>query len=113
MKWIVILREPAARAYSEYQMNCERAVFKSRYGRHFTFEEALELETPKEQLDYLHHGEISDQYVQRGYYMDQLEEILASFNRSQLLVLISEEQRESRNYLPIYNFLGVSARYIR
>ena len=40
--------------------------------------------------------------------MDQIDQILSRFDRSQLKVVISEEMHESRDYSAIYDFLGVS-----
>jgi hypothetical protein len=156
MKWIVILREPAARAYSLYQMNAHDGLYMQNFGRHCTFEEVIQLEVPmvededdageegKGNIDskdaqrnepYKHKkskegkrsgrrflststpreevlGErvpcTAHQYVDKGFYMDQIELVLEHFDRSQLLVLISEEVRENRDYSMIYEFLGVA-----
>ena len=112
MQWILILRDPVSRAYSEYQMNVATRPTDSEFeqwlfGDNMTFEEALELEKPKNPHQ-LGTRWSAHQYLQRGEYMNQIEQILTRFNRSQLLVLISEEVRTSRNYTPIYKFLNVS-----
>lgn len=44
--------------------------------------------------------------VQRGFYIDQIKYILSLFDRSNLLILISEEVKE--NYKKIYQFLEIS-----
>ena len=49
------------------------------------------------------------QYLERGFYADQLERYERYFNRSRIYVEVSEAIRETLDYRGIYKFLGVRA----
>lgn len=94
VKLIVLLRDPAERAFSHYhhevKMGCEDA----------TFEEALELEEKRLEGEkekvladgaYLSYALLHYSYLARGIYIDQLKAWRAFFPKEQLLVLKSED----------------------
>lgn len=89
MKLILVLRDPVQRAWShwrmEYARGAERQAFAwcIRKGRQRLFQAE----------PWGHHREFS--YVERGFYGEQVERILGLFPARQLLVLRSEDLRES------------------
>jgi len=100
MKIIVLLRDPVARAYSqwvmEHQKGLERRGFAMallhelywtrRYGQHRVFS-----------------------YVQRGFYAGQITRLFAHFPQEQCLILRNEDLRAAHGetLAQIYRFLGV------
>ena len=97
-KLIILLRNPIDRAYSHYQHQVKRVTGKAR--ETLAFEEAIEAEErilPAETSKMLQdeHYESSSHrtrsYLSRGRYMDQLLIWSSFFQRSQLLVLKSED----------------------
>lgn len=94
VRLIVLLRDPVARAYSQYQL--ERRAGRER----LSFEEAIEreeerigAETARVEADpgYASSAHRHFSYLARGIYAPQLERWLALFPREQLLVLRSED----------------------
>jgi hypothetical protein len=102
MKWILLLREPAARAYSQWNMEVKQ-------GREtLSFEAAIRGEEARcWAAGPLQHRRWS--YVDRGRYAVQLRRILAHFPAGQLLVLKSETlQADPEPALAaVANFLGI------
>jgi hypothetical protein len=111
-KLIALLRDPIERAYSHYQNN-------RRYGHEqLSFEDAIAREDrvwPTEvaalaahptRYRYHHHHHL---YVHRGMYAEQLERWYAHFERSQLLVLRSEDlfADPASVYQTVLDFLGL------
>lgn len=91
---VVLLREPGARAYSQYQLErrSERETL--------TFEEALEAEPKRlegeedrirEDPSYQSEAHRHFSYLARGLYAAQLESWFGEFPRDQLLVLLAED----------------------
>ena len=113
VRLIVLVREPAERAYSHYQHEVA-------LGREpLSFEDALEAEC--ERLD----GEVErlqadprafsrawwdHAYVERGLYADQLERWFGAFPREQVLVLTTDElgARPAETYATVLEFVGAS-----
>lgn len=101
-KLILFLRNPIDRAYSQWNMNRS-----NQYNQNLSFEEAIDLELAQdEEKNYItsqHH------YIQRGFYIDQINHLLEYYPRDQLLILISERvKRNMKNeYNKIYKFLGL------
>jgi hypothetical protein len=86
-KFIALLRNPADRAYSQYQMNVRKG-FES-----LTFEDAI-----KKEPERLSRSEDPDSlilqhcsYLKRGLYVDQLERWMSFFAHEQFLILKSED----------------------
>ena len=128
MKWIILLREPTSRAYSEYGMfvRKHRRDWKNQGGlpgylEKHSFEANVWLETnlslpaqPAGVSEWGTRAALSDrrkraaQYLLRGRYVEQLEHIFAHFPREQVLVLFSEELHESADYTAVETFLGLT-----
>ncbi|HEY8242731.1 MAG TPA: sulfotransferase domain-containing protein [Casimicrobiaceae bacterium] len=86
MRWIVLLRDPAERAYSHWNMQ------RSRGNEPLGFDEALKAES--ERLS-ARSGTMQRRhsYLSRGFYAQQLNRLFASFPREQVLVLLSDRLR--------------------
>ena len=89
MKLIVVLRDPVQRAWSHWRMEYARGVethpfaWCIREGRQRLFDAE----------PWGHHREYS--YVERGFYGEQFTNIYSHFQRSQVLVLTSDQLRSS------------------
>jgi Sulfotransferase domain/SEC-C motif len=102
MKFIVLLRHPAARAHSQWNMESRRG------NEPLSFEDAIRAE--KARLAAAPRGQVRNwSYVDRGYYSRQLERLWQRFPRESTLVLKSESfQRDPAPALAtIAAFLGV------
>jgi len=104
-KFILLLRDPIKRAYSGWNMNVnEKKETRS-------FKECIEnniatanLDEPRTPYNAIY------QYVQRGFYMDQIERFMKVFpNRDNILIIISELFKKNPQfyYEQIFKFLGV------
>ena len=102
MKWVVILRDPAERAFSAWNME------KQRGRENLSFEEAIEKETARcrEALP-LQHRTYS--YADRGFYAAQLRRLFSIFGREQCLVLLNEDLRNhhQKTLRDVFKFLNV------
>jgi hypothetical protein len=103
-KFLLFLREPVSRAYSAWNMN------KSNGRESAPFDEcvARNLNNLDEIRSY---GTGEFHYVQRGFYIDQIERFLRVFpDRSRLHIVIAEQVRRdpATAYAKIFDFLGVS-----
>lgn len=101
-KFILFLRDPIARAYSSWNMN----VSKNREGAPFDECVQRNLNNLEEFRSY---GTGEFHYVQRGFYLDQIERFLAVFpNRDNMLVVVAEHARSdpTTEYNKIFKFLG-------
>ena len=113
MKWILLLREPVARAISHYSMSRERGrewlppalAFRA---------EAFRLWRARRravtgQSSLRHHS-----YLDRGFYGQQIERIKARFPAGQVLLLTAERlrQRHEETLREVYAFLGIEDRTI-
>lgn len=111
-KFIVILRDPVARAYSHWQ-HVRRIGLES-----LSFEDAVAMEPERigDASSSLRHGETHDSkrallysYVSRGYYAEQLERWLSEFPSERFLILDAEELygQPDRTLHEICRFIGV------
>ncbi|CAG1008215.1 hypothetical protein BURK1_03498 [Burkholderiales bacterium] len=102
MKWVLLLRDPASRAYSHWNME------RSRGETTLPFEEALdrEVRTILERPDVF---SSVDSYLARGFYAYQIEQLDALFPREQVLALRSEWLRDDPTGTVgrVLGFLGV------
>jgi hypothetical protein len=107
MKWIVILREPAERAFSAWNME------KQRGRENLSFEEAIESESARcrEALP-LQHRIYS--YADRGFYAAQLRRLFNTFGREQCLVLLNEDLRNhhQKTLRDVFRFLRVDDSFV-
>lgn len=102
VKLILMLREPVSRAFSQYNMDCQkvqRKVCTQEFVEHMKSQVTLKL------ADIRTNGPYS---LARGFYSDHLEYILSKFPEENLYVAISEEIRENKlaEYNRIYEFIG-------
>ncbi len=110
---LVVLRNPADRAYSQYQHEVA-------LGREpLSFEDALAAEEERTRGEVerivadpraFSHEWWDHTYAARGLYADQLERWLAAFPRDQLLVVTSDDlgARPAEAYASILSFLGAA-----
>lgn len=93
MKLIIILRNPIERAYSHWNMKWQKNITKVPF-----------LETVKSD------NNPRNAYINRGFYVEQIERIWNYFPKEQTLILKNESLRKTpKNTLnKIYEFLGVS-----
>lgn len=92
---VILLRDPAERALSHYQHNRRLGL------EHLTFEEALRLESKRIAPDLckldlqpsmpIGKNLLKYSYVERGRYAQQIERWMSIFDRSQFLILRSED----------------------
>jgi hypothetical protein len=102
-KFILFLRNPIKRAYSQWNMNVQEL----RENR--TFEECIDanilnLNESRTYKNSIYH------YLQRGFYMDQINRFLSILpNKDNLLIIISEklDNNPKEEYKKIYKFLGI------
>lgn len=91
MRWVLLLRDPASRAYSQWNM------LRHRGQTELSFEAALDAELAgmKERPGVLirSRGLVDNAFLSRGFYSQQLERIWSLFPREQVLVMRSEEIR--------------------
>ena len=105
-KFVLFLRDPIKRAYSAWNMNINR---------HFDsapFDEVCERNFVNLN-EFRSHGTAEYHYVQRGFYMDQIERFLKVFpNRDNLMIIIAEHMRDTQRakdiYAKLFEFLGAS-----
>ena len=102
IKLIIVLRNPSKRAFSHWNMES----YRKREQR--TFWKAIneELEDSKKQVK--QHRTYS--YLDRGFYSDQIKEILKYFNKNQLLIIRNECLRKKPNEIlkKVSEFLSIS-----
>lgn len=112
IKFIVLLREPIARAYSHYKMEYKWGV------EQYSFAEALELEDErlkgeetklKQNSGYISYNHQSFSYIERSLYYKQLKKWFEMFGKDKFLVLKSEEffSNPETELNKVYSFLNV------
>jgi hypothetical protein len=107
MKWILVLRNPVDRAFSAWNMECQRQAER------LCFREAI-LQEPvrsREALPLQHRG---FSYVDRGYYAHQVRRLFNVFGRANCLIILNEDlsdNHESTLRL-VFDFLGVDSSFI-
>jgi len=101
-KFLLFIREPIARAFSSWNMNC------SKNREMASFDECIERNMG--QLDeHRSYGTAEFHYLQRGFYIDQIRRFQQVFpDQSSLLVVVAERirSRPSEEYSRIFRFLG-------
>ena len=115
-KLIVVLRNPVERAYSHWNM----IRTKGQRVETLSFEDAVDAETERIQPEY--EKMLADpinfswsgplewfSYVERGKYVDQIENWLKYFPKDQILILKSEDflAEPQKNYFRVTQFLGL------
>jgi len=102
MKWILLFRDPAARAYSHWNMR------RAQGTRPESFARAVEAEV-RRGADVPVRIDVGTSYLSRGFYALQLERLLGLFPREQLLILRSEWLRDdpSGTLRRVHEFLGL------
>ena len=105
-KFLLFLREPISRAYSHWNM-----VTQNMRQEHYSFNECVDRELTTLMTEPKTFNNALLHYVQRGFYMDQIEAFLKIFPREQLLVVIAERIRKDpvEEHKRIFEFLGVEA----
>ncbi|MBY0229133.1 MAG: sulfotransferase domain-containing protein [Gemmataceae bacterium] len=105
MKWVLLLRQPAERAYSHWNMQHRDKQ------EPLSFEEALEAEPGLLARLGPNAGKFHA-YAERGFYARQLRRLFAVVPRRQVLVLRSEELRDAHEETlrRVFRFLGVDER---
>jgi hypothetical protein len=100
-KIIIMLREPAARAYSHYLNDVREGIEKR------PFLQALEEDYARARKGW----GISHLYVELGLYAEQVRRYLAAFSKKNVLVLFFEEfSADTKSILPkVWNFLNLAA----
>ncbi len=113
LKLILLLRHPVDRAYSQYMMNVDRKK------ETLSFSEAIHEERTRlfAALGDFEMGispYVLYSYVNRGYYMAQIKNLLRYFPREQMLFLRNEDllEKHEETLLQVYDFLGVAPIYL-
>jgi len=103
IRWILLLRDPASRAYSHWNMERKRG--REKLG----FREALAAEDARMRTATMHESRAYS-YLSRGYYARQLARLWSLFPREQTLLLRSEwfHDDPSRSVERVFRFLGVA-----
>jgi len=102
IKLIFSLREPVARAYSEYLHNKRRGFFSA------DFDEAIQWEFDRAHLSPWERRKFS--FISRGYYARQIRQFLNYFPRSQMFFLVMEEDlglNSTDTFKSLQEFIGV------
>lgn len=111
-KLIVILRDPAERAFSQYRMNVRRGQETE------TFDDAIDLEAERlgNSHEELRSGRLNVSlnhqlysYASRGFYADQIREWMARYHKSQFLFLSFDDLKRRPGLVMerTFDFLGI------
>ena len=108
VKLIIILLNPAYRAYYHYIM----ARDTWRYPK--TFEEAIEEELNEKLSENVNFYTAARHFVQKGYYYDQLSELLKWFPRYNILILFEEDifKNKELEFNKLANFLNIDNNFV-
>jgi hypothetical protein len=103
IKIIIILRNPAHRAYSHWKMIKENWGAKS-------FEEEIEEEIKYRYTQNKTPQTVSRHYIGRGFYYNQLIELFKWFPRHNILILLQEQILENmvEEYDKVFDFLNLN-----
>ena len=104
MKLIAVLRNPMDRAFSHWNME------RDKKREHRSFWKAIKDEESS-LLDTEHIQDRTFSYLERGFYSDQIKQILSTFNNDQLLLLQNESLRNDPNKVlgKVAKFLSISS----
>ena len=104
VKIILFLRNPMERCYSHWKMT------KERFRNQRSFEDCINDEL-NNRMGENRFYDVSFWYhfIQRGFYFEQIEEILKYFPKDNLLILISEKVKNNMNeeYQKVFEFLNI------
>jgi hypothetical protein len=102
VKIILFLRNPIERAYSDWKMTKERFNNKNSFEYCILDEYKYRMKEPK-----LYNVSFFSSFIRRGFYYEQIQEILKYFSKENLLILISEKIRKNMDeeYQKIFSFL--------
>lgn len=102
MKIIVILRNPIERAYSQWNMQRERNKDS------LPFWEAVHAE-PQRSIEFKPYQQRLHSYVDRGFYVEQLQRLWNYFPKQQTLIMINEDLRSNPKEAldKVCEFLGI------
>jgi hypothetical protein len=107
MKWILVLRNPAERAFSAWNMETKRDAER------LTFAEAIEKESERcrEALP-LQHRVYS--YIERGFYAHQVRRLFNIFREESCLILLNGDLRTNheKTLRAVFDFLGVDNSFV-
>lgn len=102
VKLVFSLREPVARAYSEFHHNRRRGFFEGE------FEDAIKWEFEKSDLSQWDRRKYS--FISRGFYVRQIQRFLEIFPRENMFFIVMEEdlgERSDETFETLLHFLGV------
>lgn len=104
VKIIVFLKNPIERAYSHWKMT--RDLFGNKNSFEFCIDDELN-NRMNENRSY--HVSFFSHFIQRGFYFEQIVEILKYFPRENLHITISEKMRDNTDdaYQKVFTFLDV------
>lgn len=99
LKFIIILRNPIDRAYSNYWME------KRRGNENLMFSDAIQQESKRIRAGLFEKSTFS--YIHRGFYYDQIKAYMNEFQDSEFLIFLSEDLRKrqgeySKPYLSVF-----------
>lgn len=105
VKIIIFLRNPIERAYSDWKMTKERFYNKNSFEYCIMDEYKNRMNEPK-----TYNVSFYSSFLRRGFYYQQIQNILKYFSKDNLLILISENIRKNmdKEYQKIFNFLELS-----
>jgi hypothetical protein len=109
VKLIVLIRDPIARAFSEYAQNVGK-LSNTIYNKTFLDVVRMDIASydyKKIQNDTNGTSLPDGEYAGRGVYIDQLERLSSLFNRTQIHVLCSEQLFMNQNFSATLRFIGV------
>ncbi|MGC4954045.1 sulfotransferase domain-containing protein [Actinomadura citrea] len=114
VKLVVLLRDPAVRAYSAHKHELARGFETEPFERALDLEpERLSGEVERIRADpaYVSHGHRHHSYLDRGRYAEQIERLFALFGRDRVLVLFAEDffTEPEPCYDSALEFLGLPA----
>lgn len=99
IKILIVLRDPAERAYSQYMHN------RRDLREPLTFEEAIAAE--KERMETQWHFDFA--YVAKGFYYEQVKAYMDNFKQVKILFYDMLEKNPEKLIKEVYAFLGVDA----
>lgn len=103
LKLIFIIRNPVERAYSNWKLNIKNGSEKMPFTKAISYE----LKYLKNQNKTFHTS--FKHYISKGFYYEQLKNLLKWFPKDNILVLISEKVKLNMNkeYNKVFNFLNL------
>jgi hypothetical protein len=118
VRLIALLRDPVARAYSQYQHNVRKGKESLSFADALKREdEVLPIEHARMLADTNYRSEAYHRfsYKFRGHYADHLERYLRFFRREQLLIVKSEDlfEKPEETYDQVIQFLGLASHELK